>query len=417
MKTSRPMPFRPFATALAVSAALALGACSSGDDDDDADGATGMPATGEPMAGEPMAGEPMTGGPESPATGAPAEAASVAVTLGTAAEVPPVAVAAPDATGTGTLEIDATGAASGEVVVSGLTGQATMAHIHRGFAGSAGPVIAGGALEGSADGLTWTVPAGLVLADDDLAAFRRGELYFNVHTADNPAGEVRGQIVPVGTSTFTVRIENVSTPETLNVTDEDGTVTSAPVPLSPGAFIVHRDESDSPLLLPRDAANAGLEGVAEDGDPAPYVTGETRIAGATVFDTPLDAEGPGPAAPGLAYEFTFTAVPGDKLGFVTMFVQSNDWFYTPTDEDNSLALFGDDGAAVSGDVTDQIGLWDAGTEADEVPGAGDDQVLRQAAANTGSVDIDTSVGSLEARGQTAPDLDGAVIQVTVTPAP
>ena len=399
MKTRRPIPSRPLATALAVSAVLALGACSSDDDGGDTTPVTEGPTTETPDPGMP---------------GAPDAAAAVAVTLGTDAEVPPLVAPAPDASGTGSITVDGeTGAASGEFTVSGLTGQATMAHIHRGFPGNAGPVVIG--LEGSADGTTWTVPAGFAFDEAGREAYARGELYVNVHTDANPAGEVRGQVVPAGTTTFTVRIANVSSETTLNVDDGEGNVGTVPVPLSPGAYLVHRDPNDSPLLLPRDMANAGLEGVAEDGMPGPYTMGEEAIPGATIFDTPVDADEPGPALPGNAYEFTFTAVPGDKLGFVTMFVQSNDWFYTPTDTDNSIDLFGEDGAAVSGDVTGQVALWDAGTEVDETPGAGPNQVTRQSGPNTGDPDPNTAVGSLAGRGQSA-DLNGDVIQVTITPA-
>ena len=395
MKTRMSFPLRQFGTAMAISTALALGACSS--DDDDGAGTTDD-----------------TSGEEVPGEGPSAGVASVTGTLDTDQEVPALATPAPDAAGQSTLEVDtATGAITGEVTVSGLTGQATMAHIHRGFAGVAGPVLIG--LEGSADGTTWTVPNGSALDADGLEAFNRGELYFNVHTEANPAGEVRGQIVPEGTTAFTVRIANVSDETTLTIDDGVNAPTTGPVPLSPGAFIVHRAEADSPLLLPRDTANAGLESVAEDGDPAPYVAEGTAIAGATVFNTPVDADEPGPAVPGLAYEFTFNAVPGDKLGFVTMFVESNDWFYTPTDEDNSIALFNDDGTPVSGDVTDQTALWDAGSEADETPGAGPNQVLRQPAPNTGPDEPGVGVGSLESQGKSAP-VNGPVIEVTITPA-
>lgn len=41
---------------------------------------------------------------------------------------------------------------------------------------------------------------------------------------------------------------------------------------------------------------------------------------------------PGPAFPGDAYEFTFTASSGDRLGFATMFVQSNDLFFATPPE-------------------------------------------------------------------------------------
>ena len=38
------------------------------------------------------------------------------------------------------------------------------------------------------------MPAGTVLTDAQYAAYLAGELYFNVHTAANPGGEIRGQI-------------------------------------------------------------------------------------------------------------------------------------------------------------------------------------------------------------------------------
>lgn len=392
MKNYRTLPFQRLGTALAVSAMLTLAACSSSDDDGQA------PVTETPGTETPV------GGP-------------VAVTLNTDNEVPAVAVPAPDAVGTGTLTVDAiTGASTGEITVSGLTGQAMMAHIHRGFASNAGPVLVG--LTSNEDGSTWTVPAGTVLDEAGREAFARGELYFNVHTAANPAGEIRGQIVPAGTIEYTVRIENVSTAETLTVASTGETV---PVPLSPGAFVVHRAEADSPLLLPRNSANSALEAIAEDGNVAPVNdAGEPAgypaiVPGSVVFNTPVDADGPGPATPGLAYEFTFTAVPGDKLGFVTMFVQSNDWFYTPTDADNSISLFNDDGTSVTGDVSGQVALWDAGTEIDEEPGSGPNQVLRQSGPNTGDAE-NGPVGSLTSQGKTVM-LNGSVISVTITPTP
>lgn len=400
MKTRRSIPLRRLGTCLAISAMLALTACSDDDDDNNNNGA---------LPGE-------TPGTESPDT--PTASGPVDVTLSADNEVPAVATAAPDAAGTGTLTVDAdTGATSGQVTVSNLTGTASAAHIHRGFAGNAGPVRV--PLTGNEDGTVWSVPDGTILEEADREAFARGELYFNVHTAANPAGEVRGQIVPDGTTQFTVRIANVSTAETLEV---PSTGESVPVPLSPGAYIVHRAADDSPLLLPRDTANSALEAIAEDGNTAPTSepngAGESLgypaiVPGSVIFDTPVDADMPGPATPGLAYEFTFNAVPGDKLGFVTMFVQSNDWFYTPTDEDNSISLFNDDSTPVSGDVSDQIALWDAGTEIDEEPGSGPNQVLRQSALNTGDPE-NGSVGSLTSQGKSV-TLNGDVIQVTITP--
>jgi hypothetical protein len=101
-----------------------------------------------------------------------------------------------------------------------------------------------------------------------------------------------------------------------------------------------------------------------------------------VFNIPSGAEGPGPLVPGGSYEFQFSASPGARLSFATMFVQSNDLFYAPSEA--GIALFDEDGTPFSGDVTDQTFLWDAGTEVNQEPGVGSDQSPRQAGPDTGS---------------------------------
>ncbi len=85
------------------------------------------------------------------------------------------------------------------------------------------------------------------------------------------------------------------------------------------------------------------------------------------FNTKVGGSAPGPLAPGDAYEFTFTAGPKHRLAFATMFGQSNDWFFAP--KGGSIALYDAD-TPISGDITDQIDLWDAGTEVDEEPAVG-----------------------------------------------
>ncbi|MBX2885601.1 MAG: CHRD domain-containing protein [Granulosicoccus sp.] len=360
----------------ALSFLIALGACSSDNDNDPVDAGDGQ---------------------------------SVVVSLNAAQEVPTPTGVPDGASGNAEVSVDANGFVTATLGVSNLSGPATMAHIHRGFEGSTGPVLIG--LTSEDGGSTWVVPADArALTTDEIGAFNRGELYFNVHTAANMPGEIRGQIDAGNATSFVIRLENVSTPETLNVASDNSTQA---VPLSPGAFIVHREVADSPLLLPRDAANAGLEAVAEDGNTAPYAT---AVPGSAVFNTPVGATEPGPIGPGGAYEFTIKAVDGDKLDFVTMFIPSNDWFYTATDADNSLDLFAG-GQPVSGEVLESdIAIWDAGTEFDEEPGTGPNQVQRQEAPNTGDPDPDTRVSSLNGRGQSV-SLNGRVLRVTITPQP
>ena len=111
--------------------------------------------------------------------------------------------------------------------------------------------------------------------------------------------------------------------------------------------------------------------------------------GSGVFNTPTDADAPGPLLPGSAYEATFYAEPGDQLSFASMFVQSNDWFIAPVG--SGISLFDADGNPINGDITDQVLLWDSGTEADEAPGEGANQAPRQAGPDSGDADPDNTV--------------------------
>jgi hypothetical protein len=153
-------------------------------------------------------------------------------------------------------------------------------------------------------------------------------------------------------------------------------------PIAPGAYIVHTSMETlfAEGVLDR---GEGLEALAEDGDPtllAATLGALETVSAADVFTTPAGAETAGPAGPGSSYSFTFEAVPGDYLSFATMFVQSNDWFFAPSS--SGIALF--DGATpIVGDITNQVTLWDAGTEVDETPGEGQNQAPRQSDPNTG----------------------------------
>ena len=210
-----------------------------------------------------------------------------------------------------------------------------------------------------------------------------------------------------GQTTFTVRIENVSTPATLKLT-AGGT---APAPNSPGAWVVQ----DMPSRLFQSGkvqAGWGLEMQAEDGNPsmlAEHCMHHEGVLSAGVFNTPKGDDKPGPAFPGKAYEFTVSAKPGDRLAFTSMFGQSNDTFFAP--DDKGIALFVN-GRPMSGDVTSQVFLWDAGTEVNEEPGAGPNQAPRQSAPNTGPSESKPVAKVHD--GYTWPKVSD-VIRVTVTP--
>lgn len=108
-----------------------------------------------------------------------------------------------------------------------------------------------------------------------------------------------------------------------------------------------------------------------------------------VFNTPLGAAAPGPLASGESYEFLFNAGPGSRVSFATMFVQSNDFFYAP--DGDGIEVYDAAGMPITADITDQVYLWDAGTEVNQEPGLGADQAPRQGGANTGVADADATV--------------------------
>jgi hypothetical protein len=115
-------------------------------------------------------------------------AADISVKLVGAEETPPVTSSA---SGMGTISIAADKSVSGSVKTTGIDG--TVAHIHTGAPGQAGPPII--TLTKGSDG-AWSVPAGSKLTDDQYAGFKAGNLYVNVHSAAHPAGEIRGQLKP-----------------------------------------------------------------------------------------------------------------------------------------------------------------------------------------------------------------------------
>lgn len=210
-----------------------------------------------------------------------------------------------------------------------------------------------------------------------------------------PTDDMMGDMTP---TTFVIRIENTDQADGLTL-------------LSPGAYELN--EHPVAFFTPGEAdRGVGLESLAEDGDPTALVdTINQMMAGdmmgfmSAVFNTPVGASGPGAAGPGSAYEFTVEAHPGQYLTFATMFIQSNDWFFSPGPD--GIALFDADGHPISGDLTDQIFLWDAGTETNQTPGEGADQGPRQSGPNTGEAEngVVTQVT----------DFNGYSITVTITP--
>ena len=198
-----------------------------------------------------------------------------------------------------------------------------------------------------------------------------------------------------GPATVTVRIENVA-PAEFYAAD---TPTDGQIWITPGAYAVH--SGGNPLFTEGEPASTGLEALAEAGPPTgfpdePGLVSELRSSDSvetvgaytpeeTVAD-PNDPTGevPGapPIAPGGAFEFTVDAEPGDRLSVASMFVPSNDIFLSPGAA--GIELWPVDGEPVSGEVSDAVELWDAGTEPNaEPPGEGPDQAPAQGSPDQG----------------------------------
>ena len=236
--------------------------------------------------------------------------------------------------------------------------------------------------------------------------------------------EMMGTEEMMAATTFTVRIENVAP------TDFYGSETSTggAIWITPGAYAVHTDEN--PVFTAGESASIGLEALAEAGPPTGF-EGETGLvseleaadtvahAGAytpenTVAD-PNDPMGEVPGAPPIApegaFEFEVEAEPGQHLSFASMFVPSNDLFFSP---ETAIPLF-EDGTPVEGDVTENVELWDAGTEPNQEPGVGTDQAPAQDSPDQG--DDEDGVVSLLSDVDDGYDYPEAAeaIRVTVTP--
>lgn len=281
-------------------------------------------------------------------------------------------------------------------------------------------------------------------------------------TFDRPATAdmIRVTLTPTGNpQEVTLRIENVSTATTLTTSEGNKTVGISPgvwtlggalftagmkdaghgleriaesgnpadlsayvAPLtgvvtgfSPGVWIVTRD--GEPIFSAGQADRGqGLEHLAEAGNlstlsDALMATPPEGTEDLGTFNTPEGASAAGPLLPGEAYVFTVTAAPGDKLSFATMFGASNDWFAAPAP--GGIALFDADGKPVSGDVTGELSLWNAGTEQDEEPGVGPDTGPQQPTPDTGPADPDDTVRKVTSAQYATPISQH--LRITLTP--
>ena len=161
----------------AVTALLALTTAFTVACDDDDDDGTGPVVTPEDFSAQ------LTGAAERPTPVVTTATGSAAITF------------TPASTTTGAV-------GTYSVTVQGLSGNVTAAHIH-GPAGldAAAGIIVTFTVTPATSGIiatgTFTSTGHATINMDSLAVLlRNGNAYVNVHTAANPNGEIRGQIVP-----------------------------------------------------------------------------------------------------------------------------------------------------------------------------------------------------------------------------
>ena len=114
-------------------------------------------------------------------------------------EVPPAV--APGATGDAAMVLDTDSGEFGWVIsFSGLTGDSIGAHFHEAPAGSNGAVVLnldtdGGVVLSGLGAPAGVFAGGKTLAANEVTNILAGLWYINIHTPDNPGGEIRGQVL------------------------------------------------------------------------------------------------------------------------------------------------------------------------------------------------------------------------------
>ena len=175
----------------------------------------------------------------------------------------------------------------------------------------------------------------------------------------------------------------------MNVSADMGTLVT---PIAPVYYATH--DATFALFEEGAPASAGLEPLAEEGDPSELVgetTGATGTGEVGAATEPQETPGTaGPALPGQS--FAFTVNPTEQAPFLSiasMVGQTNDVFIALPAP--GVRLLAPDGTArpaedVQTDIAQVLAVWDAGTEANEVPGVGLNQAPRQATPNQGPDD-------------------------------
>lgn len=212
---------------------------------------------------------------------------------------------------------------------------------------------------------------------------------------------------------FEIKFENISSNPSFTAQNGSSVVSA----FSSLVGLVHTQPNRTFLLNAPDQGR-GMADLAENGDPA-LLTQTLRLDSSVeiigIANDPSNGTR-GILAPGQSFTLILsTFSTSDRLSLVTSFLQGNDIVVSTRPE--GIALFNDSGVPLSGEITDQFNYYDIGTEINQPPGIGPEQVLRQGDAPTGQ----TSAGTRESGltrilndGFSYPPISNT-IRVTITP--
>ncbi len=206
-----------------------------------------------------------------------------------------------------------------------------------------------------------------------------------VHTLDNALFESGQPLKNNGLESLAEDGSPAAIYEWFNEVGTDGAplrLSSSYSVLSPAVAYVHTGEQ-TPLFTRNEpiTTDNGLEELAEDGSNEKafnYLNAMENVT-ALASDTP--------ATPGQTMVFEIEAVPGQRLNFATMLISANDWFIS--NNQAGITLFEEDGTPLDSFDLSKNYLYDAGTEVDQVIGAGNGQPMN--GNETVADDADTTV--------------------------
>ena len=190
---------------------------------------------------------------------------------------------------------------------------------------------------------------------------------------DAESSSSSGEVDPGEPVDFIITIENIS---------DQGPL---PTPFSPGVWI-EQDSTVAPVFSLNAPASAALVSLAEDGDPSALDADIQALVGdgviqAGVFDTPVGGAEADVIMPGDSYQVEFTAQPGSRLGLASMMGATNDVFWATGPA--GISLYTGGGAPIDREITVDLNLFDAGSEANQPPGGGAYQPPGGLGANVG----------------------------------